>query len=382
MATDTAFLVLADGTVFPGRPLGARGVAVGEAVFTTTMTGYQEVLTDPSYHGQIVAMTAPQIGNVGVNADDTEAGDAAGGAQDPGPRLAGFVVRDSSPLASNWRSEETLDRYLERHGIVGVTDVDTRALTRHLRDHGAQNAAVGVATQEELLRRAREAPDMNGLDLVRFVTPKQSYPWTEGRGVWASIPGAPARRTNAGHVVCMDFGMKRNILRCLVDTGFRVTVVPASTPAKDVLALGADGVFLSNGPGDPAAVTYAVETVKGLLGKKPVFGICLGHQLLALALGGTTYKLKFGHRGANQPVKDLATGKIEITTQNHGFCVDLASLPPGVTSTHVHLNDGTSEGLSAPDLKAFSVQYHPEAAAGPHDSLYLFERFRDLVDKN
>jgi len=379
MATDIAYLVLADGTVFPGRPLGARGITVGEAVFTTTMTGYQEVLTDPSYHGQIVVMTAPQVGNVGVNAADTEAVGPDGGAPDPGPRLAGFVVRDSSPLASSWRSEETLDRYLERHGVVGITDIDTRALTRHLRDHGAQNAAVGSATKEELLRRAREAPDMNGLDLVRYVTPKATYAWTEGRGVWAAAR-KPAE--SAGHVVCMDFGIKRNILRCLVDTGFRVTVVPAGTSSKDVLALGADGVFLSNGPGDPAAVTYAIETVKGLLGKKPIFGICLGHQLLGLALGGTTYKLKFGHRGANQPVKDLATGRVEITTQNHGFCVDLASLPAGVTSTHVHLNDGTSEGLAAKELKAFSVQYHPEAAAGPHDSLYLFDRFRDLVAQN
>ncbi|HEX7602168.1 MAG TPA: glutamine-hydrolyzing carbamoyl-phosphate synthase small subunit, partial [Polyangiaceae bacterium] len=272
-----------------------------------------------------------------------------------------------------------LDRYLERHGIVGITDIDTRALTRHLRDHGAQNAAVGSATKEELLRRAREAPDMNGLDLVRFVTPKATYAWTEGRGVWAA---ARKSAESAGHVVCMDFGIKRNILRCLVDTGFRVTVVPAGTSAKDVLALAPDGVFLSNGPGDPAAVTYAVETLKGLIGKKPIFGICLGHQLLGLALGGTTYKLKFGHRGANQPVKDLATGRVEITTQNHGFCVDLASLPAGVTSTHVHLNDGTSEGLAAKELKAFSVQYHPEAAAGPHDSLYLFDRFRDLVATN
>ena len=379
MATDTAYLVLADGTVFPGRPLGAAGITVGEAVFTTTMTGYQEVLTDPSYHGQLVVMTSPQIGNVGVNAGDTEAVGAAGGAPDPGPRLAGFIVRDSSPIASSWRSEETLDAYLARHGVVGITGVDTRALTRHLRDHGAQNAAAGTATKEELLSRAREAPPMNGLDLVRFVTPKQTYAWTEGRGVWAPLAVSRPRTASAGHVVCMDFGMKRNILRCLVDTGFRVTVVPAGTPAKEVLALGADGVFLSNGPGDPAAVTYAIETVKGLLGKKPIFGICLGHQLLGLALGGSTYKLKFGHRGANQPVKDLATGRVEITTQNHGFCVDLASLPANVTSTHVHLNDGTSEGLAAEDLKAFSVQYHPEAAAGPHDSLYLFDRFRDII---
>jgi carbamoyl-phosphate synthase small subunit len=365
-----AHLVLADGTIFPGLPFGARGTTVGEAVFTTTMSGYQEVLTDPSYCGQIVVMTAPEIGNVGTNDADTE----RVGKGDPGPQLAGFVVRDASPVASSWRAEKSLDAYLESHGVVGIRDVDTRKLTRHLRDHGSQNAAVGTASIEELLRKAREAPDMNGLDLVERVTPKEPYAFTESRGEW----GAKADSTKK-HVVCIDFGMKRNILRCLVDTGFRVTVVPAKTSAKDVLALQPDGIFLSNGPGDPAAVGYAVETVRGLVGKKPIFGICLGHQLLALALGGKTYKLKFGHRGANQPVKDLKTGRIEITTQNHGFCVDLDSLPKSVQSTHVHLNDGTSEGLRASDVQAFSVQYHPEAAAGPHDSLYLFDRFRDLV---
>ncbi len=369
--TDTAHLVLADGTVFRGRAFGARGATVGEAVFTTTMSGYQEVLTDPSYCGQIVVMTAPEIGNVGVNADDTEScGDGA-------PRLAGFAVRDASPIASNWRAEDSLEHYLEQHGVVSIADIDTRKLTRHLRDHGAQNAALGAGSPDELLRAARAAPDMNGLDLVQRVTPKEPYSFTEGRGVWGTAKKGEPR--GEAHVVCVDFGMKRNILRCLVDTGFRVTVVPAKTTAKDVLALAPDGVFLSNGPGDPAACGYAIETVRGLVGKKPLFGICLGHQLLGLALGGKTYKLKFGHRGANQPVKDLATGRIEITTQNHGFCVDLESLPKSVQSTHIHLNDGTSEGLSAPDLRAFSVQYHPESAAGPHDSLYLFERFRDSV---
>jgi carbamoyl-phosphate synthase small subunit len=365
---ERAWLVLADGTIFEGHPFGARTVSTGEAVFTTTMTGYQEVLTDPSYYGQIVTMTAPEIGNVGVNAEDTEAvGDA--------PRVAGFVVRDASPVTSNWRAEESLDAYLIRHGIVGISGVDTRKLTRHLRDKGSQNAAIGTEAPEALLARARSAPDMNGLDLVRFVTPREPYPWTEGRGAWTTAQTRPAER----HVVAFDFGIKRNILRCLVDSGCRVTVVPAATSAKDVLALRPDGVFLSNGPGDPAAVTYAVETIKGLVGKTPLFGICLGHQLLALALGAKTYKLKFGHRGANQPVKDLATGRIEITTQNHGFCVDLGTLPSGASSTHVHLNDGTSEGLSVPSLKAFSVQYHPEAAAGPHDALYLFDRFMGLM---
>jgi carbamoyl-phosphate synthase small subunit len=381
--SERAWLVLADGTVFEGHPYGARGAGAGgttgEAVFTTTMTGYQEVLTDPSYCGQIVTMTAPQIGNVGVNREDTEAvGDA--------PRVAGFVVRDASPVASSWRAEETLDAYLARHGVVGISGVDTRKLTRHLRDHGSQNGAIGTDSPEALLRRAREAPDMNGLDLVRRVTPKERYGWTEGRGAWAPLRLERAGRAGAPdvaspphpqehHVVVFDFGIKRNILRCLVDSGCKLTVVPAATAADDVLAMRPDGIFLSNGPGDPAAVTYAVETIKALVGKTPLFGICLGHQLLALALGAKTYKLKFGHRGANQPVKDLATGRIEITTQNHGFCVDLSTLPPGASSTHVHLNDGTSEGLSVPSLRAFSVQYHPEAAAGPHDSLYMFERF-------
>jgi carbamoyl-phosphate synthase small subunit len=371
---DTAHLVLADGTVFRGRAFGARGTTVGEAVFTTTMSGYQEVLTDPSYCGQIVVMTTPEIGNVGVNASDTESVEP-GKPGDPGPRLAGYVIRSASPIASNWRAEESLDRYLDAHGVVAITEVDTRKLTRHLRDHGAQNAAVGTGSPDELLRAARNAPDMNGLDLVQRVTPKAPYEFAEGRGAWTT----PMGPKSSAHVVCIDFGMKRNILRCLVDEGFRVSVVPAKTSARDVLALQPDGVFLSNGPGDPAAVGYAVETVRGLVGKKPIFGICLGHQLLALALGGKTYKLKFGHRGANQPVKDLATGRIEITTQNHGFCVDLDSLPSGVRSTHVHLNDQTSEGLAAPDMNAFSVQYHPEAAAGPHDSLYLFDRFRDAI---
>ena len=380
-APERAFLVLADGTVFEGEPYGARGITTGEAVFTTAMTGYQEVLTDPSYTGQLVAMTAPEIGNVGVNAADAESVDGK-------PHVSGFILRDASPLSSNYRSEQTLDAYLAQHGIVAISGVDTRKLTRHLRDHGSQNGAIGSgpeATVEELRDRAKKAPDMSGLDLVKQVTPKQSYAFAEGRGEWrvsdgANKDGATARaRKREYNVVAIDYGVKKNILRCLVDAGCKVTVVPASTSAADILALSPDGVFLSNGPGDPAAVGYAVENLRGILGKKPIFGICLGHQLLALALGGKTYKLKFGHRGANQPVKDLATGRIEITTQNHGFCVDLASLPKGVESTHVHLNDGTSEGLAAKDLRAFSVQYHPEAAAGPHDSLYLFERFTALM---
>ena len=368
---ERAHLVLADGTVFEGEPFGARGITTGEAVFTTTMTGYQEVLTDPSYTGQLVVMTAPEIGNVGVNAADAESIDGK-------PHVSGFVLRDASPLASNWRSEQTLDAYLAQHGIIAITGVDTRKLTRHLRDHGSQNGAIGSGPIEALLDRAKKAPDMAGLDLLKQVTPSKSYAFAEGRGVWR-VGDVKLPRKREQHVVAIDYGVKKNILRCLVDAGCKVTVVPASTSAADILALSPDGVFLSNGPGDPAAVGYAVETLRGLLGKTPIFGICLGHQLLALALGGKTYKLKFGHRGANQPVKDLATGRIEITTQNHGFCVDLASLPSGVESTHVHLNDGTSEGLAAKDLRAFSVQYHPEAAAGPHDSLYLFDRFTALM---
>ena len=373
MSQAAAHLVLADGTIFPGVPFGARGATVGEAVFTTTMTGYQEILTDPSYCGQIVVMTAAEIGNVGVNPDDVESLDGR-------PRVAGFVIRDASPIASSWRSTDTLDAYLAKNGVVGISDVDTRKLARHLRDHGAQNAAIGTEAPDALLRRARAAPDMNGLDLVREVTPKEPYPWTEGRGIWSPTPpiasaGAPP------HVVVVDYGIKRNILRCLVDAGCRVTAVPARTTSAAILAMKPDGVFLSNGPGDPAAVDYGIQTVRELLGKTPLFGICLGHQLLAHALGGKTYKLKFGHRGANQPVKDLATGRIEITTQNHGFAVDLDSLPARAKTTHLHLNDGTSEGLAAADARAFSVQYHPEAAAGPHDSLYLFERFTAAMRK-
>jgi carbamoyl-phosphate synthase small subunit len=368
---DRAWLALADGTVFDGRPFGARGMTTGEAVFTTTWTGYQEVLTDPSYYGQIVTMTAPEMGNVGINTEDSEAVDGI-------PRVAGFVVRDESPIASNWRAKESLDAYLTRHGIVGIADVDTRRLTRHLRDHGSQNGAIGTTSPDDLVGRARSAPDMNGLDLVRAVTPKEPYPWAVGRGAW-TVGAAP--RPPDRHVVVLDCGTKTNILRCLVDAGCRLTVVPATSTANDVLSLRPDGIFVSNGPGDPAAVGYAVETIRGLAGKKPLFGICLGHQLLSLALGAKTYKLKFGHRGANQPVKDLTTGRIEITTQNHGFCVDLATLPSDARSTHVHLNDGTSEGLAIDRLSAFSVQYHPEAAAGPHDALYMFERFIDLMGR-
>jgi carbamoyl-phosphate synthase small subunit len=360
--------------VFNGTAFGADGSTAGEVVFTTGMTGYQEVLTDPSYCGQIVTMTAPQIGNTGINPEDPESVDAR-------PQVAGFVMRDASIVTSNWRARETLEDYLRRHGIVALSDVDTRRLTRHLRDHGAQNGAIGTEDPATLIDRARSAPRMEGLDLVARVTPRAAYDFDESRGAWATALGEGA--TPGGrdfNVVAIDFGAKRNILRCLHDSGCRVHAVPADATAAEILEKNPDGVFLSNGPGDPAALPYAVKTIQELLGKKPIFGICLGHQLLARALGATTYKLKFGHRGLNQPVKDLTTGKVEITTQNHGFVVDVKSIPGVAETTHLHLNDGTSEGLEAKAARAFSVQYHPEAAAGPHDALYLFERFRRLME--
>ncbi len=378
-----AHLALADGTVLEGEAWGAEGSTTGEVVFTTGMTGYQEVLTDPSYTGQIVTMTAPHIGNTGINAGDPESVDGK-------PRAAGFVVRALSPVASNWRSEQSLDDYLARAGIVAITGVDTRRLTRLIRDRGAQNGCIGTEDPDTLVDRAKAAPRMEGLDLVSRVTPEKRYEFSESRGDWKVpldphelvAPGThPAKARPELHVVAMDFGAKRNILRCLVDADCRVTAVPASTSADDILALSPDGVFLSNGPGDPAAVGYAIDTIKALLGIKPIFGICLGHQLLARALGASTYKLKFGHRGLNQPVKDLETGRVEITTQNHGFVVDVDSIGERARTTHLHLNDGTSEGLTAPDALAFSVQYHPEAAAGPHDALYLFERFREAMER-
>ena len=364
--TKQAHLVLADGTRFTGTSFGADGAAIGEAVFTTGMTGYEEVLTDPSYCGQLVTMTAPQIGNTGINPEDGEA---------KRPALHGFVVRELSAVESNWRSKESLHSYLERHGIVAITGVDTRTLTRHIRDVGAQMAALGTEDPKTLHDRAKAAPSMTGQNLTGEVTTKEPYEWKQSSGVWAE------RRDEARpwHVVAMDFGVKLNILRCLVDEGCKVTVVPATTTADEVLALDPDGIFLSNGPGDPAAVSGGIATVRELLGKRPMFGICLGHQLMSLALGGSSYKLKFGHRGLNQPVKDLKTGRIEVTTQNHGFCVDVDSLRGKCELTHLHLNDGTCEGIEHLETGAFSVQYHPESAAGPHDSRYLFRRFTDAI---
>ena len=378
-AVRKAHLALRDGTILPGFSYGAEGSTTGEVVFTTGLTGYQEVLTDPSYCAQIVCMTAPEIGNTGINREDDEATSSR-------PQVAGFVLRDPSPNASNWRAEETLDAYLARHGVVAIGGVDTRYLTRIIRDRGAQNGCIGTEAPDILVDRARAAPSMEGLDLASRVSPKERYAFSESRGGW-SVPfdAHAVSRPGGGqvpHVVAMDFGAKRNILRCLVDAGFRVTGVPAATTAAEVLALGPDGIFLSSGPGDPAAVTYAIATIRDLIGKKPIFGICLGHQLLALALGGKTYKLKFGHRGLNQPVKDLGTGRVEITTQNHGFAVDLGGFLGGaddLTLTHVSLNDGTCEGLAHRRLMAFSVQYHPEASPGPHDAHDLFRHFADLM---
>lgn len=362
---ERAHLVLADGTVFEGHSIGASGTTVGEAVFTTGMTGYQEVLTDPSYCGQIVCMTAPQMGNTGTTEEDQEC---------DRPYLAGFVVHELSPIASNWRSDKTLDAYLKDQGVVGIGGVDTRALTRHIRDRGAMMAVIGTEPVDALRQRAAAEPPMTGRDLTGVVSTRAAYSWSEGSGAWRHDAD------DAGlHVVAIDYGIKRNILRCFADLGCRVTVLPASASAEDVLAQKPDGVFLSNGPGDPAAVEQGITTVRGLLGKTPLFGICLGHQLLALGLGAPTFKLKFGHRGLNHPVKDLTTGKVEITTQNHGFAVDLERLPEGTRVTHVHLNDGTCQGIEHEATGSFGVQYHPEASAGPHDSRYLFARFIDRM---
>lgn len=382
MTRTRAYLALADGTTFEGFAFGHPGVTTGEVVFTTGMTGYQEVLTDPSYTGQLVTMTSPHIGNTGINSEDPES-------VDDRPQVAGFIVRDPSIITSNYRSTEDFDAHLKRCGVVAIGGIDTRTLTRHLRDKGSQNGAIGTNSKDDLVELARSAPSMEGLDLVSRVTPKKAYTFKESRSGWASsfhthaAVNGPAKFDPKVRfkVTAIDFGAKRNIFRCLVDAGCDLTVVPASTSAKDILATNPEGLFLSSGPGDPAAVGYAVDTIRESLGKLPIFGICLGHQLLARALGGTTSKLKFGHRGLNQPVKDLKTGKVEITTQNHGFVVDVESLSGIAQSTHLHLNDGSSEGLVAPDLDAFSVQYHPEAAAGPHDALYLFERFTRSMNK-
>lgn len=366
-----AILALADGRAFVGRSFGSEGAAQGEVVFNTSMTGYQEILTDPSYEGQIVAMTYPQIGNVGVNPEDVES---------RRPYVKGFIVKEYCPHPSNWRAMQPLHVYMKANGIVGIEGIDTRSLVTHIREHGAQEGMISTALHdpESLVQEARAATGLVGKDLVRLVTCARPYSWEEG--TWRHGHGYKKRDAPGPHVVAYDYGIKFNILRNLVGRGFAVSVVPAHTPAEQVLAMRPDGIFLSNGPGDPAAVSYAVEHVRALIGKKPIFGICLGHQIMSLALGGKTYKLKFGHHGGNQPVMDLTTGKVEITTQNHGFAVDAESLKGAVEITHLNLNDQTVEGLKHRELPVFSVQYHPEASPGPHDANYLFERFRELID--
>lgn len=383
-----ALLALEDGTIFRGESFGAATPSAGEICFNTSMTGYQEVLTDPSYRGQIVAMTYPLIGNYGINKVDVES---------VTPHVRGFVIEELSPLASNWRSQGTLSDYLEENNIPGIQGIDTRALTRKLRTGGAMRACIFPGTDEaEAVRLAREV-SYDGVDFVKEVTPQESFDWdvdSELSRRWVVAKNEDpenAAKDEMGNIfeelppverriVAYDFGMKRNILRSLRRNGFAVKVVPANTPAEEVLAMNPDGVFLSNGPGDPAALEYAHEAVRGIVGKKPLFGICLGHQILGLALGGKTFKLKFGHRGANQPVKDLRNGKVAITSQNHGYAVDAESLPGDVEVTHVNLNDGTVAGLRHKVHQAFSVQYHPEASPGPHDASYFFREFAKEVD--
>lgn len=359
-------IALEDGRVFEGVSFGAEGQKPGEVVFNTSMTGYQEILTDPSYKGQIVTMTYPLIGNYGVNSGDVESAD---------PKVEGFIVREYCPHPSNYEAEATLADYLKKHGIVALSEIDTRALTRHIRTAGAMRAviAAGDYDSDELIQMAKDSPGLVGRDLVKEVTCSEPYEWTEGEDLPEDAP----------HVVVYDFGAKLNILRCLHDVGCRVTVVPAHTPADEVMNMEPDGIMLSNGPGDPAAVTYAVDQIQELLGEKPMFGICLGHQLLGRALGGETYKLKFGHRGANHPVMDLETEEIDITCQNHGFCVDMDSLDSeDIKLTHQNLNDDTLEGLRHKELPVMCVQHHPEASAGPHDARNLFNQFRDMIDQH
>ena len=356
--SNSAILLLADGRIFEGRSFGYQGETVGEVCFNTGMTGYQEILTDPSYCKQIVTMTSPHIGNYGINEEDIESENI---------QVAGFVIKEETMTPSNWRSTQSLGEYLKKNKIVGIKEIDTRSLTRHIRDKGAMNGIISSNDLDiqSLEKKLKEFPDMNGLDLAKDVTTQKKYKWP-GKGQYK--------------VAVIDFGIKKNILRLLSDAGCELTVFPASIKAEDILSFEPDGVFLSNGPGDPLAVTYGIETVKKLLGKVPLFGICLGHQILALALGASTFKLKFGHRGINHPVRNNEKNTVEITSQNHGFAVDLDSLPPNVISTHINLNDNTSGGIRCTDIPAFSVQYHPESSPGPHDSRYLFNQFIEMMN--
>lgn len=371
-----AVIALEDGSLYPGVGFGATGATVGEVVFTTSMTGYQETLTDPSYHRQIIVSTVAQVGNVGINADDPESG-----------RIwaAGFAVRALSPLVSNWRASATLSDYLREQGVIGIAEVETRALVRHLRSRGVMRGVIAhgedARDTAHLIRMAQDWPGMDGLDLALEVTCAEPYHWTESTDPrWYQSAQHQAKpHADAPYIIAYDFGIKRNILRLLTDRGFRVTVVPAQTTAAEVLQQHPDGVFLSNGPGDPAACTYAIDAVRDLSGKVPMFGICLGHQIMGLALGGQTHKMKFGHRGINQPVIDPETEAVTITVHNHGFAVTPGTIPDNTVVSRVNLNDGVIEGLRCDPLGMFSVQYHPEAAPGPHDALDLFDQFVELV---
>jgi carbamoyl-phosphate synthase small subunit len=383
--SERALLVLSDGVVFEGRGFGCEGETTGEVVFNTSMTGYQEILTDPSYKGQIVTMTYPQIGNYGINTEDIESL--------YGPKVEGFVVKEYIDFPSNWRASQSLGRYLQDHKIVCIEGIDTRALTRHLRDYGAQMGIISTVdlNPESLLEKVRRHPGISAFDLVKDVTTKEKYSWGEGCWKWQpAVAGVKSEKlkvksyedkNSSLRVIVYDFGVKFNILRNLVEAGFHVTVVPAQTPAEAVLEMNPDGIILSNGPGDPQTVSYAINNARKLMGKKPIFGICLGHQILGLAMDGRTYKLKFGHHGGNHPVKDLLTERVEITSQNHNYCVDIKSLGGQVRLTHTNLYDGTEEGMQHLELPVFSVQHHPEAGPGPNDSAHIFKRFGEMMER-